>query len=85
MKVELGGLPADLSYWQDYREDYMLGYPSSCSLAYDPTPKGDWMSLLTLRSHDKFDWCWHDDNLMIFIEKDKLKNADFSNLKTDAG
>jgi uncharacterized protein YwqG len=77
---------ADLPYWQDYREDYMLGYPSFCSLAYDPTPKGDWMSLLTLRSYKNFDWCWHDgDKLMIFIEKDRLRNADFSNLKTDAG
>ncbi|MDO6464272.1 YwqG family protein [Pseudoalteromonas carrageenovora] len=77
---------ADLPYLQDYREDYMLGYPSFCTLGYDPTPKGDWMSLLTLRSYEKFDWCWHDgDKLMIFIENEKLKKADFSNLKADAG
>ena len=29
---------ADFPYWQDYHEDYILGYSSCCSLAYDPTP-----------------------------------------------
>ena len=66
--------------------DYLLGYPSFCSLAYDPTPGSEWCSLITLESHKQFDWCWHDgDKLMIFIEKDKLANRDFSNLKADAG
>jgi uncharacterized protein YwqG len=66
--------------------DYLLGYPSFYSLAYDPTPNNEWCSLLTLHSHDQFDWCWHDgDKLMIFIEKTKLANKDFSHLKADAG
>lgn len=67
--------------------DYLLGYPQYCSLAYDPTPEGnEWISLLTLDSHDELNWCWHDgDFLMIFIEKTKLLEKDFSNLKCDAG
>lgn len=66
-------------------KDYLLGYPSYYTLGYDPTPEG-WMSLITLTSYDDFEWCWHDgDKLMVFIEKDKLLNKDFSNLKTDAG
>jgi uncharacterized protein YwqG len=69
-----------------FPEDYLLGYPSFCSLAYDPTPNDEWCSLLTLDSYDQFDWCWHDaDKLMVFIEKSKLKNRDFGNLKADAG
>lgn len=67
-------------------EDYMLGYPSYCTLAYDPTPGEEWVSLITLASYDEFDWCWHDgDKLMVFIEKSKLIEKDFSNLKADAG
>ena len=66
--------------------EYMLGYPSFTSLGYDPTPEGDWISLLTVHSLDEFDWCWHDgDKLMVFIEVNKLANRDFSNLKSDAG
>lgn len=66
--------------------EYMLGYPSFTSLAYDPTPEGDWISLLTVHSLDEFDWCWHDgDKLMVFIETAKLANRDFGNLKSDAG
>jgi uncharacterized protein YwqG len=66
--------------------DYLLGYPSFYSLAYDPTPNNEWCSLLTLDSHDQFDWCWHDaDKLMVFIEKSKLEMRDFSSLKADAG
>jgi uncharacterized protein YwqG len=76
----------DLPNLEGCCEDYMLGYPSFYTLAYDPTPSKEWISLLTLTSYDEFDWCWHDgDKLMIFIEKEKLKNADFRNLKTDAG
>lgn len=66
--------------------DYLLGYPSHYSLAYDPTPGPNWMSLLTLHSHEAFDWCWHDgDKLMVFIERDKLAARDFSELRCDAG
>ena len=44
------------------------------------------MSLITLMSNSELDWCWHDgDKLMVFIEKDKLLNKDFSCLKSDAG
>ena len=67
-------------------ENYLLGYPSHCSLAYNPTPKGDWISLLTLNSDDNFKWCWHDgDYLMVFIKKEDLKKLNFSNLASDAG
>lgn len=66
--------------------DYLLGYPSHRSLAYDPTPGAEWISLLTIDSDDDLDWCWHDgDKLMIFIEKERLENLDFSKLKSDAG
>lgn len=69
-----------------YCENYLLGYPSFCSLAYDPTPGEEWLPLLTLASDDDLDWCWHDgDKLMVFIEREKLKNLDFSCLKADAG
>lgn len=66
--------------------DYLLGYPSHYSLAYDPTPEAEWISLLTVDSDDSLEWCWHDgDKLMIFIETERLKNLDFSRLKSDAG
>ncbi len=67
-------------------DDYLLGYPSFDSLAYDPTPEKDWISLLTLVSHEALQWCWQDGaRLMVFIHKDKLKEADFSELRCDAG
>ena len=67
-------------------DDYLLGYPSFDSLAYDPTPEKDWISLLTLVSHETLQWCWQDGaRLMVFIHKDKLKEADFSELRCDAG
>jgi uncharacterized protein YwqG len=66
--------------------DYLLGYPSHCSLAYNPAPGMEWISLLTVGSDDSLQWRWHDgDNLMIFIEAEKLKNRDFGILKSDAG
>lgn len=66
--------------------DYMLGYPSHYSLGYNPTPGPEWRSLLTLHSHQVFDWQWHDGNkLMVFIENDKLAARDFSQLQCDAG
>ncbi len=66
--------------------DYLLGYPSHYSLGYNPTPEGEWVSLLTIDSDDDLEWCWHDgDKLMIFIEAARLKNLDFSSLKADAG
>ncbi len=67
-------------------EDYLLGYPSFDSLAYDPTPGPEWLPLLTVASHETFDWCWHDgDKLMVFIERDRLAACDFGYLKADAG
>ncbi|KRG65020.1 hypothetical protein ABB26_05660 [Stenotrophomonas humi] len=67
-------------------DDYLLGHPSHYSLAYDPMPGPDWCSLLTVQSHEAFDWCWHDgDKLMVFIEKQRLAARDFSRLKSDAG
>ena len=77
----------ELSNEDVFSDDYLLGYPSHCTLGYDPTPNGgQWMSLITLMSNSELDWCWHDgDKLMVFIEKDKLLNKDFSCLKSDAG
>jgi len=69
-----------------HREDYLLGYPSHYSLGYNPTPGPEWCSLLTLKSHKDLGWCWHDANkLMVFIEADRLRSGDFTNLKSDAG
>jgi len=71
---------------EELPENYLLGYPSFNSLGYDPTPGPGWFSLLTLNSEDDFDWCWHDGGkLMVFVESDKLKKKDFSELKSDAG
>ncbi|WP_083629706.1 YwqG family protein [Tenacibaculum agarivorans] len=70
----------------DKKYNHLLGYPFYSSLAYDPRPDNNWTSLLTLSSIDELDWCWHDgDFLMLFIEKDKLIQQDFSNIKSDAG
>jgi Domain of unknown function (DUF1963) len=67
-------------------EDYLLGYPSHCSLVYNPTPGPEWISLFTADSDDALEWCWHDgDKLMIFIERKRLQQCDFSNLRSDAG
>ncbi|WP_413366520.1 YwqG family protein [Lysinibacillus sp. 3P01SB] len=66
--------------------DYLLGYPSHYTLGYNPTPGEEWISLVTIDSDDDLEWCWHDgDKLMIFIELERLKNLDFSRLKSDAG
>lgn len=76
----------DLAELDGYSENYLLGYPFFYSLAYDPTPSDEWMSLLTITSDETLDFLWHDgDMLMVFIEKAKLANADFSDLKADAG
>ncbi len=67
-------------------EHYLLGYPSHCSLGYDPTPSPQWTSLLTLDSDERLKWHWHDsDKLMVFIERSRLKQKDFSVLASDAG
>lgn len=66
--------------------DYLLGYPSYYSLAYNPTPGAEWISFLTIDSDDDLEWCWHDGGkLMLFIELERLKKRDFSKLKSDAG
>jgi uncharacterized protein YwqG len=67
-------------------KEYLLGYPSYCTLGYDPTPGPEWQSLITLSSLEELNWCWHDgDKLMVFIETEKLARGDFSLLKSDAG
>ncbi len=66
--------------------DYLLGYPSHCTLAYDPTPGPDHLSLITLSSDEDLEWVWHDgDKLMVFIERARLEQASFSRLRADAG
>lgn len=82
--------PFDPAALEDIRqklpEDYLLGYPSFRTLAYDPTPDGNWGSLITLDSHDRFGWCWHDaDKLMVFIENAELARSNFGRLRSDAG
>jgi hypothetical protein len=65
---------------------YLLGYPFNTTLAYDPTPGPEWRSLLTLSSDDELEWSWHDgDWLVTFIELQRLRAGDFSNIKADAG
>jgi uncharacterized protein YwqG len=69
-----------------HSDKYLLGYPTHCSLAYDPTPGPEWICFLCVDSDNDFEWCWHDgDRLFVFIEKEKLKELDFKNLKSDAG
>ncbi|WP_338761646.1 YwqG family protein [Bernardetia sp. ABR2-2B] len=83
---QLDELSYDIMEKLDKKLDYMFGYPFYSSLAYDPRPSENWISLLTLSSIDELDWCWHDgDFLMLFIEKEKLKQKDFSYIKSDAG
>ena len=80
------GSYSDLRNSLHQSDDYLLGYPSHCSLAYDPTPGAEWISLFTANSDDELEWSWHDgDKLMIFIEIERLKKHDFSNLRSDAG
>ena len=76
----------DLPKEASVANEYLLGYPSYCTLGYDPTPGPAWQSLITLSSLKELNWCWHDgDKLMVFIETEKLARGDFSNLKSDAG
>lgn len=65
---------------------YLMGYPCTSSLAYDPTPGPEWRSLLTLASDDALAWCWHDgDWLVTFVEEQALRDGDFSRIRADAG
>ncbi|WP_338812150.1 YwqG family protein [Bernardetia sp. Wsw4-3y2] len=83
---QLDELSYDIMEKLDKKLNYLLGYPLYSSLAYDPRPDEDWTSLLTLSSIEELNWCWHDgDFLMLFIEKEKLKQNDFSYIKSDAG
>jgi len=67
-------------------QGYLLGYPLNTTLGYDPTPGPEWRSLLTLCSDDELEWCWHDgDWLVTFIEEQRLRAGDFSQVKSDAG
>lgn len=69
------------------KDSYLLGYPGVSSLAYDPTPGPEWVSLLTFASDDGLEWCcWHDgDYLHVAIERDRIAKQDFSALASDAG
>lgn len=67
-------------------ERYLLGYSFNSTLAFDPSPGPDWRSLLTLNSDRALDWCWHDgDWLAAFIQHDRLRNGDFSDIRATAG
>jgi uncharacterized protein YwqG len=66
--------------------DYFLGYPSHRTLAYNPSPGDDWLSLVNLDSDEELDWCWHDgDRLMTFIHRSKLTEGNFEDVRSDAG
>ncbi|MGL4422095.1 MAG: hypothetical protein ACRCZF_15615 [Gemmataceae bacterium] len=42
--------------------------------------------MLTLNSDDDLEWSWHDgDWLMTFIEEQRLRAGDFSQIRSDAG
>jgi uncharacterized protein YwqG len=79
------------AYWQlrlrlHPSRRYFLGYPFNTTLAYDPTPGPEWRSLLTLSSDDELEWCWHDgDWLVTFIEEQRLRAGDFSQIKILSG
>ena len=83
--------PSEDAYWElrlrlHPSGRYLLGYPFNTTLAYDPTPGPEWRSLLTLSSDDELEWCWHDgDWLVTFIEQQRLRAGDFSQIKADAG
>jgi hypothetical protein len=69
---------------EDHLGDHLFGYPTHCSLGYDPTPDG-MLPLLTLRSSDARDWMWHDgDYLMLFVAPDSLATG-WNTLGSDAG
>lgn len=64
--------------------DYLFGYPTHCSLGYDPTPKGQ-LPLLTLQSSEERCWEWHDgDCLMLFLDRQAVQPGLFT-LGADAG
>lgn len=64
----------------------MLGYPYHGTLAYDPTPGPEWSCLLNVSSDEKLEWHWHDfDRLSVFVERARLVECDFSDLRSEAG
>lgn len=66
---------------------HLLGYPRNNCFSYDPAFEGkDIPVLITLRSFEQLNWCWHDgDRLVVFQDREKLINRDFSGLISDAG
>ena len=77
----------DLVYTLHPSKSHLLGYPRYDSLAYDPTPEeGNFIPFITLPSYNALSWCWHDgDKLIVFQNVEKLKQGDFTDLKSDAG
>lgn len=66
--------------------DYLFGYPTNHTLAYDPTPDANWQSLFTLGSDEDLAWYFHDgDRLVTFVETKKLAIGDLSTIHSDAG
>lgn len=64
--------------------DNLAGYPTTSTHGSDPAPGPEWVHLISFYSHS--DWCWGGgDFLQIFIERERLKNHDFSNLRSSAG
>lgn len=65
-------------------DDHLFGYPTHCTLAYDPTPKGQ-VPLASFFSDDALSWCWHDgDCLMLFVDPSQIRIGRFS-LGADCG
>jgi uncharacterized protein YwqG len=71
---------------EDYHDDYLFGYPTNHTLAYDPTPGTEWQSLLTLGTDENLSWYFHDgDRLVTFVETKKMAKGDFAKVHADAG
>src|SRR5262245_27789853 len=81
----------DSQLWQLHQDlhqssHYLLGHPSHCTLAYDPTPGPEWVALFSLGTDDDLGWCWGDgDRLMTFIERRALAAGLFDRLEAAEG
>lgn len=69
---------------QRLHDDHLFGYPTHCSLGYDPTPKGQ-CPLASFSSDDALAWQWHDgDCLMLFVDPREIRVGRFP-LGADCG
>ena len=65
---------------------HCFGYPLAPSLPHDPSPGPEWIQLMSISTNEELELFFYDHaHFMVFIEKDRLANKDFSNLVTCAG